>query len=184
MTLLARSYLKEMDHSHLELVLSWRNQRFIREVMYHDEKIEMEEHQKWFDNIQANSSRIVNIFYFDGQPLGLVQIDINEKNHTAKWGFYIGEPDAPRGMGKIMGYLAIEYIFETLAIRKLCAEVMAINPKSIHYHQKLGFHVEGILKEHVPKGNRFVDVFLLALFSKDWERQREDVLKQIEGWMI
>ncbi|GIN59604.1 UDP-4-amino-4,6-dideoxy-N-acetyl-beta-L-altrosamine N-acetyltransferase [Lederbergia ruris] len=184
MSLLNRSSLRELTSSHLDLILSWRNQPFIRSVMYQDEEITFEQHRNWFAGIQENHTKQVKVFYFDDQPMGVVQISVDEQNKRAEWGFYIGEPQAPRGIGKIMGYLAIEYIFHQLSVQKLCAEVLSINAKSIQYHKKLGFQVEGILKEHILKDNRSIDVILLSLFRKDWNERRVEILKQIEGRII
>lgn len=184
MNIVNRSSLKEMTPSHLELVLAWRNQFFVRSVMYQDEEITFEQHRNWFTAIQADHTKQVKVFYFDDQPMGVVQISVDEQNKRAEWGVYIGESQAPRGIGKLMGYLAIEYIFQQLSVRKLCAEVLSINAKSIHYHKKLGFQVEGNLKEHILKENRSIDVILMSLFPKDWNEKRVDILKQIEGRII
>lgn len=177
--------LIDMKMSHLELVLKWRNQDFIRKVMYHDQVIDMESHRNWFNKIQENSHTIIKVFCYNQKPLGIMNIsNIDNKNSKCEWGFYIGEKSTPKGFGKIMGYLSLDYIFNQLGIRKLCAEVMDFNTKSIFFHEKFGFQQEGILRKHVLKENQYVDVILMALFQEEWQKIRLQVLKQIEGMRI
>ncbi|MCG6174530.1 UDP-4-amino-4,6-dideoxy-N-acetyl-beta-L-altrosamine N-acetyltransferase, partial [Anoxybacillus sp. LAT_31] len=65
MSLLESARLEDMNSSHLEMVLSWRNQEHIRSVMFHDQIISLEEHRKWFDRVKEDQRTIVKIFYLD-----------------------------------------------------------------------------------------------------------------------
>lgn len=185
MNLLERSRLEDINSSHFEMVLNWRNQKHIRSVMYHDQIISLEEHKKWFERIKEDQRNIVKIFYLDNVPLGVVNFtNIDRKNSKCDWGFYIGNINAPKGSGILMGFLALNFAFEELNIRKICAEIFSFNDKSIRYHQKLGFNREGILKEHIIKNNQCVDVILMALFDKEWNESKNKILNVIEGMRI
>ncbi|MCG6175025.1 GNAT family protein, partial [Anoxybacillus sp. LAT_31] len=69
-------------------------------------------------------------------------------------------------------------------IRKLCAEIIGFNERSIHYHQRLGFRTEGVLREHVLKNNQYVDVILMSLFNKEWKEQKSKIRHMIEGMRV
>ncbi|GAE92675.1 hypothetical protein JCM21714_1686 [Gracilibacillus boraciitolerans JCM 21714] len=56
-----------------------------------------------------------------------------------------------------------------LGIRKICAEVIETNLASLHFHQKLGFKIEGRFKQHIQKDKKLYDVITLALFQDEWE---------------
>lgn len=181
MSIWNRAYLKSMTDKDLDLVLSWRNQDFVRNMMYSSEIISKEEHVAWFEKIQTDTKSEAKVFYFDGKPYGVVNIhEINYLNGTCEWSFYIGEKNAPPGIGAILGCLAVDYIFNDLCLRKLCAEVMEFNYKSLHFHRKLGFQQEGILEEHVKKQGEFVDVYLLRLFKSEWLKQSNQIKKNTE----
>jgi UDP-4-amino-4,6-dideoxy-N-acetyl-beta-L-altrosamine N-acetyltransferase len=185
MSILQHAELRDIDSPHLKMVLNWRNQDHIRSAMYHDHKITIEEHKKWFEKVKKDKNTRVKIFYLQNVPLGVVNITkIDDNNSTCYWGFYIGEKNAPKGSGTIMGYLALKYIFEELKIRKLCAEVIGSNETSIRYHQKLGFNVEGILKKQILKNSRYEDIILMSIFQTDWEKQKEILKQLIEGMRI
>ncbi|QSB47880.1 UDP-4-amino-4,6-dideoxy-N-acetyl-beta-L-altrosamine N-acetyltransferase [Parageobacillus toebii] len=185
MNLLERARLKDINSSHLEMVLNWRNQEHVRSAMFHDRVISLEEHKKWFDRVKKDQTTIVKVFYLDNVPIGVVNFtNIDFDNGKCFWGFYIGDQSAPKGLGTLMGYLAINFIFEEVNIRKLCAEIIQSNERSIRYHERLGFRKEGVLKEHVLKNNQYADVILMALFHKQWKEQKSKIQHMVEGMRI
>ncbi|SER76055.1 UDP-4-amino-4,6-dideoxy-N-acetyl-beta-L-altrosamine N-acetyltransferase [Gracilibacillus ureilyticus] len=161
--------LYPLTEAYLSLVLKWRNADHVRLFMYNDELISLEEHQAWFDKISNDPARRVFLYFENDLPLGLVQIsDIHQQNKRCYWGFYIGEKDAPKGSGTRMGRLAIEKMFTELKLNKICAEVIATNEVSLHFHEKLGFKREGLFQQHIRKGSDYLDVIPMALFRENW----------------
>ncbi|WP_249872146.1 UDP-4-amino-4,6-dideoxy-N-acetyl-beta-L-altrosamine N-acetyltransferase [Oceanobacillus saliphilus] len=181
MSIWDRVSLETINDIDLQMVLSWRNQDFVRRMMYNSEIISKKEHLEWFARIQNSNTSIAKIFYFENQPYGVVNIhQIDYTNRTCEWSFYIGEKGAPSGLGTILGYLAIDYIFNRLHLRKLCAEVIEFNYKSYHFHKKFGFEEEGLLKEHIKKEGKYVDIYLFGLFKSNWLEQSNQLKEQIE----
>ncbi|GAB2719769.1 UDP-4-amino-4,6-dideoxy-N-acetyl-beta-L-altrosamine N-acetyltransferase [Paenibacillus thermoaerophilus] len=185
MRLLEKARLEDMNSSHSDIVLNWRNQKHIREVMFHDRMISPEEHRTWFDRVQQDKQTIVKIFYLENNPVGVVNFtNIDAENRKCNWGFYIGDPNAPKGSGTLMGYLSLDFVFEELNLHKLCAEIIGFNARSLHYHEQFGFRTEGILKEHILKNNQYADVIVMAIFDKEWREQKSNVQHRIEGMRI
>jgi UDP-4-amino-4,6-dideoxy-N-acetyl-beta-L-altrosamine N-acetyltransferase len=165
--------LRDIEESDLELVLQWRNSEQIRTKMFSDHIISFEEHQVWYKKLKQSHDNICRIFLYRGCPIGVVNISqIDKKNNKCYWGFFLGEQGVPYGSGTVMGYLALEYIFEILGVRKLCAEVFSFNFTSLNFHKKLGFCEEGLLIKHVLNNGEFKDVICLALFSNDWNENK------------
>ncbi len=170
--------LRKLKSSDLEMVLNWRNSDRIRANMYTDQIITLEEHLAWYDKIKDDSSRIYLICEYQNQPIGLVNFtNIDKKNNKCDWGFYLGEIDAPLGSGIMMEFLALEYAFEKLNIRKLCCEVLSFNNKVVKLHKKFYFEEEGIFKKHIYKNNEYNDVICLALFKDRWLENQENLSK-------
>ncbi|WP_243354228.1 UDP-4-amino-4,6-dideoxy-N-acetyl-beta-L-altrosamine N-acetyltransferase [Bacillus litorisediminis] len=168
--------LKNLEEEELELVLKWRNSEHIRKYMYSDEIISFEDHINWFRNLINDSSKIAKVLLYDGRPVGYVHFtNIDNRNGKCYWGFYIGESNAPRGSGTALGLLALDYIFEEVSIRKLCAEVLAFNTISIHYHKKFGFVEEGRFTQHVLKCRQYIDVISMALFKDQWLEKKQEL---------
>jgi UDP-4-amino-4,6-dideoxy-N-acetyl-beta-L-altrosamine N-acetyltransferase len=129
----------------------------------------MEEHRAWFERLRKDPAPTFLIFEFRDKPIGVVNVtQIDGRNEKCYWGFYIGDPEAPPGSGTALGYFGLNYIFDVLKIRKLCAEAFAFNEASIRFHKRLGFVEEGLLARHVQKNGRYEDVIPFALFAEDW----------------
>jgi UDP-4-amino-4,6-dideoxy-N-acetyl-beta-L-altrosamine N-acetyltransferase len=180
MSILDRVQLKEISDKDLPLVLSWRNQEKIKNVMINDKNVSWDEHLAWFENLKDNEDIIVLLFSLDDRPLGLVNFKVDRLNEKCEWGFYIGAQDAPKGAGKLMGFAALNYLFNQLNVRKVCAEVLEHNIKSLTFHEKMGFSIEGKLVKHLRKNNQFIDVYLLGLFKEQWEQKRGKINLSIE----
>ncbi len=175
--------LKPISNQDLKIVLKWRNSKRIKSFMYTDHQITWKEHYQWFESLKTNSQKKVFMLYYKATyPLGLVNFtNISKKNARCYWGFYIGEANAPKGSGTIMGILALDKIFNEENIHKVCSEVIHTNNKSLNYHRKLGFVTEGRLVDHLWKDNRFLDVIPMALFQEKWEKIRVELLNSFEG---
>jgi len=62
--------------------------------------------------------------------------------------------------------------FEDLDLDKLCCEVLASNEGVVKMHQRYGFHVDGIMREHVVKAGERVDVVTMSLLRDEWTSSR------------
>lgn len=150
--------------------------------MYNDQIISYDEHMSWYQSLQKSEVTHVKILLYFEEPIGLVNFNkINKHNNTCYWGFYIGNLNAPKGSGTILGYLALSYIFENQKVRKVCSEIIGNNIQSIKFHQKIGFVEEGRLIEHINKDNKFVDVILMAQFHYQWNNFKNELEKKLGG---
>ncbi|MFC0562374.1 UDP-4-amino-4,6-dideoxy-N-acetyl-beta-L-altrosamine N-acetyltransferase [Halalkalibacter alkalisediminis] len=177
---LSKYALKELEESDLKLILNWRNSKRIRNLMYTDHEITMTEHERWFQRITKDDSNLFKLLLYGNRRLGLVNFsNIDKMNNKCYWGFYIGDLEAPRGSGTIMGMLALDLVFEKMGLRKVCAEVLEFNSSSIRYHKKLGFKEEGRFIQHVIKNNQYIDVIPMAIFSHQWKDVKKKILTNI-----
>lgn len=171
-------HFRPVEERDLETVLRWRNSERIRVNMYTDHEITFDEHREWFARLQKEQVPTFMIFEFQGRPIGVIHVtQIDKRNNKCYWGFYIGDTEAPPGSGTALGYFGLNYIFDGLKIRKLCAEAFGFNSASIKFHKRLGFIEEGRFVKHILKNGRYEDVITFALFSEHWNRHK----KQIEG---
>jgi UDP-4-amino-4,6-dideoxy-N-acetyl-beta-L-altrosamine N-acetyltransferase len=168
--------LRPIEERDLDTVLRWRNSDRIRENMYTDHEIELDEHRAWFEKLRMEPVPTFLVFEFRGKPIGVISVTkIDKRNNTCYWGFYIGDPGAPPGSGTALGYFGLNHIFEVLRIRKLCAEAFGFNAASLKFHKRLGFVEEGRLAKHILKNDRYEDIVSFALFEEDWARHRSRV---------
>lgn len=173
--------LRNIHKEDLQKLLNWRNQKFIRDVMFNDSLISWEQHVEWYENLLKSNNKISKIFSFNGKDLGVLNINnIDKESESCEWGFYIGEKSAPKGAGLLLGFTSLQFIFTTLKMRKLSAEVLESNKISRNFHEKLGFQLDGILRKQIKRNNDFEDVYLYSIFHDEWEEKSVQIKKELE----
>ena len=166
-----------MTENDLPIVLAWRNCDRIRQMMYTNHFISLEEHLNWFAKASIRDNEKHLIFEYYDRPSGVVNVtDINRSHRRCNWGFYIGDEKAPRGSATVMGTLALEFMFESVAINKIVGEVFAFNEASLKYHLRLGFVEEGRLSQHIARNGKFEDIITLAHFADQWRATKQALM--------
>lgn len=171
--------LRTLTDADLEMILAWRNAPSVRQNMYTTHVISPHEHRAWFERMRADDTKRYFVFERDGIAHGVIGFTaINAHSRRSSWGFY-ASPDAPRGTGSLMGYLALDHAFNDLRLHRLHCEVLDFNHASIRMHQSLGFAVEGTLRGHHYDGERYCDVILLGILEDEWQQQRSAIRRRL-----
>jgi UDP-4-amino-4,6-dideoxy-N-acetyl-beta-L-altrosamine N-acetyltransferase len=169
---------RSIEEKDLNQIRCWRNRKDVRSAMLTDHIISKEEHQNWFVNIAGNNQCIYQIVTYRDVDIGLSNItEIKIKNETCSWGFYLGDPFARPGIGASVEYLSLDFIFETLQMRKVWVEVLISNQNALSMNKSFGFQEEGRLRAHVRKGEDFEDVIILSMFRSDWVKTKHNFEK-------
>jgi len=176
-----RTSLRDINKKDLEKIFRWRNQEHIRNVMFNNSKISWDEHVNWYTNLQENKNKLSKIFIIDEMAYGVLNINIIDKEaNICSWGFYIGENNSIKGAGLLLGYTSLDFIFKELKIRKLCAEVIETNKISCNFHEKLGFKLDGTLRKHIKRTDRYEDIYIYSLFLEEWEESGNIIKAELE----
>ncbi|WP_262383821.1 UDP-4-amino-4,6-dideoxy-N-acetyl-beta-L-altrosamine N-acetyltransferase [Pseudomonas fragi] len=171
--------LRPIEQHELELMLDWRNAPNVRANMYTRHEISLEEHLAWWARVQQRDDQQYFMYEADDTPLGIVGfVGIDKTSENSSWAFY-ASPEAPKGTGSKMEFLALECAFNQLTLHKLYCEVLAFNAPVIKLHQKFGFSVEGILREHHKIDDTFIDIYRLGLLKTEWAEKRTDMLNKL-----
>lgn len=161
---------RALELGDIERVRAWRNLPEIRQWMYTDHEIPAKEHARWFGQALTDPTKSYWIIQLDGIPVGLVNLyDISPAHGRAYWAFYLADPATRgRGVGSRTENFVIQHVFATLGLNKLCCEVLATNPGVVKLHERHGFSVDGTLRQHIRKGEDYVDVVTLSLLREEW----------------
>lgn len=152
------------------LVFTWRNRAEIRRAMFDPEPLDWVRHVAWIERTCAADDRRYFLLERAGTALGLVGFqDISERHGTARWGFYVGAAEAPRGTGTVLCTLGLERFFTELGLRRVQGEALADNPASLRLHRRLGFVHEGCLHGAILRAHEPVDVHLFGLWRELWK---------------
>ena len=150
--------------------------------MFSDEIISPEQQQEWFHKMSMVGGGKYFILEYQGRAIGLISFtEFDEKNNLAHWGFYIGEPDVPAGLGSILCILGLDYAFQKLGVRRVIGEVLASNERSLRLHERLGFVREGCSRAHVLKNGKYEDVIGYGLLADEWQTKRREISVRMFG---
>lgn len=155
-------------------ILHWRNAPHVAEYMYTNHEISQDEHDAWFARALSREDARYWIIEVDGEGIGLASVyGIDAVNSRCSWAFYIGDQEAQgRGVGAFVEYWVLRYVFEVLRLNKLCCEVIASNLKIWQMHLRFGFVREGLLRDHIRRGDGFLDVVVLSILQSEWLVQK------------
>jgi len=104
-------------------------------------------------------------------PLGKIKLfDLNPRNHSAEFGYYLPASNRARGLGKIMLAKFIQSSFndDELKLNKLYATTSSNNVSSIKLLEKLGFKMDGRLREHYWINENKYDQLVYSILKNEW----------------
>ncbi len=159
--------IRPMRTEDLEQVWAWRNQWRVRRYMFNQAEIGWGEHQAWYQRATKDPFRHVLVFEADGVPAGFAGFSEAEAGGIADWGFYTAE-GTPKGYGKLLCHTALEHGFSNIGFHKICGRVLDYNQASFGLHKRLGFSLEGTLRENYFDGHDYHAVHCFGLLSKEF----------------
>lgn len=179
MTNSAYGRLRPVTDDDLSMMRTWRNFPSVREKMYTWHEIPEDEHQRWWARTKSADCHKYFIYEYRDVPTGVVSFNnIDEGNQNASWAFY-ASPDAERGTGSRMEFLALDYAFFDLKHHKLSCEVLDFNTSVIKLHKKFGFVEEGVFRQQYQRDGKFYDIHRLGILASEWTAKRDDMLASI-----
>lgn len=151
-------------------VREWRNLPDVARYMYTDHQISEGEHARWLGDAIERPDRRYWIIELDGRPVGLANmVEISERHRRASWAFYLADPAIRgRGVGSFTEMFVMREAFEELKLNKLCCEVLGSNEAVVAMHEKFGFMIDGVLRQHIWKVDHFEDVVCMSMTADEY----------------
>lgn len=136
-----------------------------------DKKTHLKKETEWFDRYVKNRQKKFFTIYVDSQPIGFMGLsDISVRSKNANIFIAIGEDDY-RGKGwgeKSLAWL-LDFAFKELDFHKVNLGVVDANIPAIKLYKKMGFMIEGKMKDEVFIKNKWHTMLSMAIFKKDWK---------------
>ncbi len=179
----------------LEMLMHWRMRPDITYYMNSDPRLTMRDQEKWYGQIQEDGKKSLGdgrkgfywILEVDDVPAGFVSlVDIDfaaKKLHT---GVYVAEKEKRSlRLSLDIQWNLYRYSFETLQMNKVCEEVFAENKAVNRLLDMCGSTREGLLRSHVCKNGRYIDVVTRGILRSEWEEKKKGLeynLIEMEEW--
>lgn len=100
--------------------------------------------------------------------VGAIGLRIERDHRRAELGYWIGVPYWGRGFATEAAKAVIRFGFEQLSLNRIHACHLTRNPASGRVMIKAGMRLEGCLRQHVVKWDRFEDLAKYAILRREW----------------
>lgn len=144
--------LVPLSSIYLEKSMVWANDVTLHPLILRNSPVNRETHLKWHDDLMKSSDKIVFaiIENYHGYHIGNTGFyHISEEHKRAEFWILIGEKSEWRkGIGKAALSLMLKFGFRDLQLNKAYLMVSEQNAGAINLYQSMGFHQDGILREH------------------------------------
>lgn len=77
-----------------------------------------------------------------------------------------------KGYGSEATRLMVKYAFETINLNRVQLHVSTENQRAVRTYEKIGFSIEGTLRQAMYFDNRYHDFYLMAILKEDYLRQQ------------
>lgn len=116
-----------------------------------------------------NAVRFVIDTKEDGAVGILVLTDIDWKNKRAAVGLKIASKEKrAKGYGTDATMAIMRYVFDELGFHRLEASRLAVNQASARMTEKCGFVEEGIKRDYIYKGGKFIDLVEASILADEY----------------
>ena len=164
-----RILLREIASTDTPNIIRWRNNPNVRERFMQQELFTEESHEEWL-RTQVQTGHVAQYIITDrvsGRDVGSTFLrDIDNDNHHAEIGIFIGENEARGcGLGVSAVLLLTEHGFQELKLHRVFARILADNDASLRCFEKAGYIRESYCHDDVRINDRYRDIVFMAKIS-------------------
>lgn len=138
-----RTFLKPLSPIEESLIVKWRNDPQIGQMLFSVQNITLESHRKWFEKYQTSDKRMEWVIYLkdSNKAIGTIGLsEINWDDFTAEYGILIGEKDFwGQGFANEVSHEILRYAILELNLKKVFLNVYKKNSVALKLYATLGF---------------------------------------------
>lgn len=93
--------------------------------------------------------------------------DFDPDNRSCNFRILIGPRGRDRGLGTEATQLIVAHGFQTLGLHRIELSVYAFNPRARHVYESVGFIQEGVRRDALRFGDRWIDEISMSILATD-----------------
>lgn len=160
--------LKPLTSEDLIYRVSLLNHQKIAPHINTKELFTLERTEIWFEKIKENDSRRDFVFVYKDQNVGMGGLtNISKENHNCELYMYIDPSYHGKGLGYKFCSKLCSYAFDNLALEKVYLYTFSENIPANKLYEKLGFKLEGVLRNHTFKDGQLRDRNFYGLLKNE-----------------
>lgn len=168
------TYIRLMEESDVQHKVNWFNDEEVRKTLNVDFPISVVGTKKWLSHVSTNNTRkdFIICSKETNEPIGycgLVNIDL--KNSKAESYLGIGNKKYwTKGHASEARRLILDYAFDELTLNKVYSFVRAENEAMQHINKKVGFIIEGRIRDDVYYKGEYIEKVLMGVLRSEYNR--------------
>ncbi|MEI2361600.1 spermidine N1-acetyltransferase [Priestia megaterium] len=161
--------LRPLEREDLKFVHELNNDANIMSYWFEEPYEAFVELQDLYDKHIHDQGERRFILEKEGDMLGLVElVEIDYIHRRAEFQIIIDPAYQGHGYAMVATNLAMNYAFSVLNMHKLYLIVDKENEKAIHIYKKVGFSIEGELKDEFFVDGSYHNVIRMCMFQKEY----------------
>jgi RimJ/RimL family protein N-acetyltransferase len=169
----ATVYLRPLETEDAPTLVPWFNDPEVTRFLKRHQPVTLADEVDFLRRIAASPTDLVLGVALRAEDrligtTGLKGMDV--RNHHAEFGIAIGDKTYwGKGCGTEATRLIIRHAFDTLNLNRVSLRVYEYNERALKVYQKVGFRIEGRLRQDTFLEGRYWDTVLMAVLRDEWE---------------
>ena len=163
--------LRSMEKSDIANKVKWFNDPDVNKTLLVEETFELDKSIEWFERTRDDTTRRDFVIEtVEGKPIGIMAlVYIDDVHKTAECFCVIGEKAYwGGGIGTEAHLLLADWAFKNLGLHKIWAHIRPENTAIIKVVERIGFRVEGTLREEKNICGKRVDIVRIGLLKREF----------------
>jgi RimJ/RimL family protein N-acetyltransferase len=167
--------LRAVERSDLSCFQQWLNDPEVTEGLSTFLPLSMADEEQWFDRLARldPEEKPLAIELKENDSWRLIGssgfFNLEWTNRCAEFGLFIGDKTVwNKGYGTQTVQLLLKHGFESLNLHRIYLRVYSTNPRARRSYEKVGFKLEGTLREAVYRHGTYADIHVMSVLRSEW----------------
>lgn len=166
--------IRPLEKDDLDFIHTMRTNPEVMDYWFKEPYATTESLTKWYESGQDSNLHRHFILNHMKEKVGYLALyNINDRHRNAEFAIMFDPAQQGNGYATKATRLIVEYAFNQLNLRKLYLYVDKVNEKAAHIYEKVGFRVEGDMREHYFVNGSYHDALLMSLFQEDYLKKQK-----------
>ncbi|MBR8729419.1 Spermidine N(1)-acetyltransferase [Porphyromonas levii] len=161
--------IRKLKASDLAIRVELLNTPSIQKYLNISETFSLEKTEVWFSKINIDNQRYDCVFLLEDELIGMGGLShISYKDGSAEFYIYLREQYHGQGLGTKSTKMLLDYGFNELGLRRIYLYTFEENKPANSLYEKVGFQLEGTLREHTFKNNEYHNRRIYGLLKNEY----------------
>ncbi|SIS39630.1 GNAT family N-acetyltransferase [Salimicrobium flavidum] len=162
-------WLRPLEKEDIPFMHKLYNKKEIMDYWFMEAHFPKERITSGFEQMKDSGRHRRFVISKDEKSIGLTGLyDIEPVHRNTEFGIMIDPVHQGNGHAVEVTEMMVDYAFRTLNLHKVHLVVAKENEKAVHIYEKIGFQIEGDMKEHYFINGKYHDAYMMAIFQESY----------------